>query len=186
MDNAPDQNKISSDRVIYKDSKRKVIMKTTVTKLQLFLSVFSMVILGACSGTLNTANSSLKPYSEAVDNGYQLVPAEHVNQSNIMVYPNRDQPTNMTLTDMMRRLPGVRVAGGNGPGTKIVVDGPSSWIAKTDPLFVVNGTSVGTNFSTLYTLVIPKDIISLSVLKGPDATIYGSRGANGVILIRTK
>lgn len=161
-------------------------MKTTVRNLQLFLSMFSMVILGACSGTSNTTSSSPEPHSAMVDNGYQLVPAEQVNQSNIMVYPNKDQPTNLTLTDMMRRLPGVRVEGGHGPSAKIAVDGPSSWIAETDPLFVLNGTSVGTDFSTLYAIVIPKDIISLSVLKGADATIYGSRGSNGVILIRTK
>jgi TonB-dependent SusC/RagA subfamily outer membrane receptor len=66
------------------------------------------------------------------------------------------------------------------------VDGPSSFIADTDPLFVVNGVALGNDFSTIYALVNPNDVVSLSVLKGPDATIYGNRGSSGVILIRTK
>ena len=32
----------------------------------------------------------------------------------------------------------------------------------------------------------PKDIEKISVLKGTSATIYGSRGANGVIVVKTK
>jgi len=161
-------------------------MKTTVKSLQLFLCMFSLLIISACSGIKNTASSAYVGPVKVVDNGYQVVSADHANQSNIMVHPNRDKPSNMTLTDMMRRLPGVRVDGGRGPYIKIRVGGPSSFIAETDPLFVVNGTAVGNNFSTVYAMVRPNDVISLSVLKGSDASIYGFRGSCGVILIRTK
>jgi TonB-dependent SusC/RagA subfamily outer membrane receptor len=163
-----------------------MIMKTPVKSYQLLLCLFSMAMFFACSGTKNTANSAPERRPGVVDNGYQLVPSDNANQSNIMVHPNRDQPTNMSLTDMMRRLPGVRVQSGRGPYAKIIVDGPSSYLAETDPLFVVNGTAVGTNFSAIYTMISPKDVISLSVLKGADASIYGARGTCGVILIRTQ
>jgi TonB-dependent SusC/RagA subfamily outer membrane receptor len=46
--------------------------------------------------------------------------------------------------------------------------------------------AIGTDFSTVHGMVNPNDVSSLTVLKGSDASIYGSRGANGVILIRTK
>jgi TonB-dependent SusC/RagA subfamily outer membrane receptor len=59
-------------------------------------------------------------------------------------------------------------------------------MSSTGPLFVVNGQTIGTDFSNVYILVNPNDVVSTSVLKGSDAALYGSRGANGVILIRTK
>jgi TonB-dependent SusC/RagA subfamily outer membrane receptor len=55
-----------------------------------------------------------------------------------------------------------------------------------DPLFVINGTDAGYDFSQVAGVVNPNDIISITVLKGTDAAIYGSRGGNGVIIIRTK
>lgn len=161
-------------------------MKTPVKSYRLLLCLFSLALISACSGTQNMANSTPERQPHVVDTGYQLVPADNAIQSNIMVHPNRDQPTNMSLTDMLRRLPGVRVQSGRGPYAKILVDGPSSYLAKTDPLFIVNGTAVGNNFSTIYTMVSPNNVISMSVLKGADASIYGSRGTCGVILIRTQ
>jgi TonB-dependent SusC/RagA subfamily outer membrane receptor len=59
-------------------------------------------------------------------------------------------------------------------------------MADNRPLFVVNGMSVGNDFSVVYSMINPNDVSSLSVLKGSDATLYGTRGANGVILIRTE
>ena len=164
----------------------RMIMKTPVNILQLLLCLFVIGILSACSGSKNTAGTSQDRPAEVVDTGYQLVPADKANQSNIMVHPNKDQPTNMDLTDMLRKLPGVRVEGGRGAYAHISVGGPSSFISDTSPLFVVNGSSVGNDFSMVYNTVRPQDVVSMSVLKGSDATIYGTRGANGVILIRTR
>ncbi len=161
-------------------------MKTRAKSFQVPLCLFSMALFFACSGTKNTTQSSQEQMPAVVDNGYQLVPADNTNQSNIMVHPNKEQPTNTSLTDMMRKLPGVRVQSGRGQYAKIVVGGAASFMANTDPLFVVNGTAVGSDFSIVYTMVNPNNVVSLSVLQGSDATLYGTRGANGVIVIRTK
>lgn len=163
-----------------------MIMKTPFKYLQLLFCLFVIGILTACSGSKNTAGSAAERPPDVVDNGYQLVPADNTNQSNIMVHPNKNQPTNMDLTDMIRKLPGVRIQGGRGASAQITVGGPSSFISDTTPLFVVNGTSVGNDFSMVYNTVRPQDVVSMSVLKGSDATIYGTRGANGVIVIRTR
>ena len=160
-------------------------MKIRVKSFQLLLCLFSMALFFSCSASKNTTQSNQDRPPTVVDNGYQLIPADNANQSNIMVHPNKDQPTNLTLIDMISRLPGIRVSG-RGQYAKITVGGAASFMAATDPLFVVNGNSIGSDFSTVYTLVKPNDVVSLSVLKGPDATVYGTRGANGVILIRTK
>lgn len=54
---------------------------------------------------------------------------------------------------------------------------------KADPLYVVDGVQVGTNANFLN----PQDIANIEILKDASATaIYGSRGANGVVMITTK
>jgi TonB-dependent SusC/RagA subfamily outer membrane receptor len=84
---------------------------------------------------------------------------------------------------MIRRLPGVQVRG-NGRNATFKVSGVESFMASTDPLFVLNGTPMP-NYAQVFSVVNPNDVSSITVLKGSDATIYGSRGANGVIVIRT-
>lgn len=160
-------------------------MKTRIKRYQLLLCLFSMALFYACSGSKNTANSDPERSPAVVDNGYQVVPADNTNQSNIMVNPNKEKPSNENLADMMSKLPGVRV-NGSGAYAKITVGGAASFMSGTDPLFVVNGRAIGSDFSIIHSMVRPNDVVSLSVLKGSDATIYGSRGANGVIVIRTK
>jgi TonB-dependent SusC/RagA subfamily outer membrane receptor len=144
-------------------------------------------MLTGCAGTRTTGSAKGQEAPEIVDNGYQIMGAKNANQSNMMVQPNRERPSNLSLDMMLQQLPGVRIKSGRGAYAQFVVDGTSSsFMADTSPLFVVNGMAVGTDFSVVYTMINPNDVSSLSVLKGSDASIYGTRGANGVILIRTE
>jgi TonB-linked SusC/RagA family outer membrane protein len=81
--------------------------------------------------------------------------------------------------------PGVAVQSANGmPGTPLSVRirGFGSITGSNEPLYVIDGYIGGSIES-----VSPPDIESLEVLKDASATaIYGSRGANGVVLITTK
>ncbi|REG82067.1 SusC/RagA family TonB-linked outer membrane protein [Algoriphagus antarcticus] len=81
------------------------------------------------------------------------------------------------------RAAGVSVQSNNGdPGgsLKVRIRGGNSINASSDPLYVVDGFIGGT-------LPAPEDIQSIEVLKDASATaIYGSRGANGVIMVTTK
>ena len=81
------------------------------------------------------------------------------------------------------RAAGVQVQSNNGePGAefKVRIRGGTSINASSDPLYVVDGFVGGT-------LPPPEDIASIEVLKDASATaIYGSRGANGVIMVTTK
>jgi TonB-dependent SusC/RagA subfamily outer membrane receptor len=73
------------------------------------------------------------------------------------------------------------VAGVQVSGSKVRIRGATSIQGSTDPLLVVNGMVV-TDIDD-----IPPEIVkSIDVLKGPSASLYGSRGANGVIVIKTK
>ena len=82
------------------------------------------------------------------------------------------------IYDLLRnRVPGVKVTSNN----KIIIRGVNSMISSQDPLFVVDGSVVST-----IDYILPVDVKSISVLKGPEASIYGTRGSNGVVLIETK
>jgi len=92
------------------------------------------------------------------------------------------------------RIPGVNVTENSGrPGgqTRITIRGFSSINTSNNPLYIVDGVMlpVGTQtqFSNAIDFINPADIGSVEVLKDASATaIYGSRGANGVVLITTK
>ncbi len=76
------------------------------------------------------------------------------------------------------------LASGNRPGDGVTirVRGRRSLTATNEPLFVVDGIPYQGNINSIN----PKDIQSMEVLKDASATaIYGSRGANGVILVTT-
>lgn len=88
---------------------------------------------------------------------------------------------NVSILDMLRRVPGVVVGGGNS----ITIRGASSIHMSTEPLFVVDGMTVGTGYQAVSALN-PNNINRISVLKGPAASIYGVRAANGVIVIEMK
>ncbi|MGV3559589.1 SusC/RagA family TonB-linked outer membrane protein [Larkinella arboricola] len=81
------------------------------------------------------------------------------------------------------RAAGVQIQANNGePGAtfKVRIRGGNSINASSDPIFVVDGFVGGT-------MPPPEDIESVEVLKDASATaIYGSRGANGVVMVTTK
>ncbi|MGH2624464.1 MAG: TonB-dependent receptor plug domain-containing protein, partial [Sphingobacterium sp.] len=83
-------------------------------------------------------------------------------------------------------MPGVDVKsvnGAPGTGTSIRIRGARSFNATNEPLYVIDGLVGVGDLNSLN----PDDIASIDVLKDASATaIYGSRGANGVILITTK
>lgn len=84
------------------------------------------------------------------------------------------------------KAPGVYVSPGSGqPGSsgKVIIRGKSTINGSTDPLWVVDGVIVGSGPGA----VNPSDIESMTILKDAASTaIYGSQGANGVILVTTK
>ena len=81
-----------------------------------------------------------------------------------------------------------------GSNSEVRIRGISSILAGTEPLYVIDGIpvmegdqSIYTNTSNTLAALNPNDIESISVLKdAAAASIYGSRAANGVILITTK
>jgi TonB-dependent SusC/RagA subfamily outer membrane receptor len=79
-----------------------------------------------------------------------------------------------TIYDVIRgQVPGVRIS-----GKSIKIQNSSSIYMSTEPLFIVDGIQVQSIDN-----IPPQMVKSIEFLKGASASIYGSRGANGVILI---
>ena len=86
---------------------------------------------------------------------------------------NRKYSAYKDIYEILRELPGVTVS-----GSSVRIQGVSSINSGTQPLFVVDGMPVET-----VDQIFPSSVANISVLKGASTSIYGSRGANGVILI---
>lgn len=130
------------------------------------------------------------------------------NVSTITAKEIEQQPVSNPLAALEGRVPGLMITQSTGvPGGsyKVLIRGQSSILNGSDPLYIVdgvpynseipsptgsrNGGLVNASFKGGNPLnyINPDDIENISVLKDADATaIYGSRGANGVILITTK
>lgn len=108
--------------------------------------------------------------------------------------------SNNVVNSLSGRVAGVRVAsnGGPGSGSTIQIRGSSSVSGNNQPLVVIDGVPIDQSTSTRMTSgekqfggglseISPDNIKDISILKGPNAAaLYGSRAANGVILITTK
>lgn len=103
------------------------------------------------------------------------------------------------VNSLSGRLAGVQITNSNGaPGSssRMIIRGASSIGSNNQPLFVVDGVPVdnsnfgsgtGIDYGNAAAAINPDDVESINVLKGPSAAaLYGSRGANGVVLITTK
>ncbi|MES2418412.1 MAG: SusC/RagA family TonB-linked outer membrane protein [Bacteroidota bacterium] len=116
------------------------------------------------------------------------------------------QPVTNPLSALEGRVTGAQITQNGGtPGANIsiIIRGQNGIETSTNPLYIVDGISYGatslTNALSVNSIVYgtagssplnaipPSDISSIEILKDADATaIYGSRGANGVVLISTK
>jgi TonB-linked SusC/RagA family outer membrane protein len=113
----------------------------------------------------------------------------------------KSQPVSSPLAALSGRITGLFISQNNGmPGSNFSVQirGQNSIQSGNSPLYIIDGIPfLGNtdrlaqrsliNASNPFNSINPEDIESIEVLKDADATaIYGSRGANGVILITTK
>src|ERR1043165_1681662 len=104
-----------------------------------------------------------------------------INQKDI-----RSRPVDNAIQAMQGKVAGVDIGSNERPGTvpSINIRGVRSLTASNSPLFVVDNIPLITGGIEN---INPNDIESIDVLKDASATaIYGSRGANGVVIITTK
>jgi TonB-dependent starch-binding outer membrane protein SusC len=131
------------------------------------------------------ANS--KKLEEVVIVGYGTVRKKDLTGAVISVKNDeiKKVPASNAMEALQGKLPGVdivRTSGGAGANVAVTVRGNRSVNASNGPLYIVDGIQYD-NYQDINT----NDIQSMEVLKDASSTaIYGSKGANGVILITTK
>ena len=163
-----------------------------ITKLEAYIGILDeaqIVAYGKTSRRLNTGDVT-------------TIKAEDISK----------QPVNNPLLALAGRVPGLQITQVNGiagGGVKVLIQGQNSLTYGNDPFYVIDGVpftsqllpnlggilgsslSAGQlaegNTGNPLSFINPQDIESIEVLKDADATaIYGSRAANGAILISTK
>lgn len=142
----------------------------------------------AASKTINVVlNSQNKNLNEVVVVGYGTVKKRDLTGSVVSIKGEeiRKVPAANLIESVQGKLPGVditRSSGAAGSAVNITVRGNRSITANNGPLVIVDGIQ----YNSIQD-INPNDIESLDVLKDASSTaVYGSRGANGVIIITTK
>ena len=140
-----------------------------------FLTVIATLFLTSCGSAHTVAVPDGDP---AVEMGYGTVHKDDLTYSVSSLKPEENEITSYSnMYDYLRgRVPGVSVS----PNNKIQIRGNNSINASTEPLIIVDGTESSLD------AINPRDVYSVDVLKDASSSIYGVRGANGVIIITTK
>ncbi|MVT11859.1 SusC/RagA family TonB-linked outer membrane protein [Chitinophaga tropicalis] len=133
----------------------------------------------------------VKSLTETVIIGYGTQKRPNVLGSVASINPAEieDLPVANLATALQNKVPGVSVSQSSGrPGstTSLTIRNPVTWAAtgsSTDPLFVIDGFQMTKqDFDNLDATQVE----SVTFLKDAAASIYGARGANGVVLVKTK
>ncbi|MEG1267564.1 MAG: TonB-dependent receptor plug domain-containing protein, partial [Myroides sp.] len=115
-------------------------------------------------------------------------PKSNVAASTVTSKTIEGRPNASFIQTLQGQVPGLNISTGSGqPGssnTTVILRGIGSINGNVEPLYVIDGVPMATaNFRSIN----PNDIESVTVLKDAGATsIYGNRGANGVINVVTK
>lgn len=129
-------------------------------KIASFLIIFSIILAISCSSTKNTTVAKKDLDKELTEK----------NKGNI------------TLLDRIRKKSGIIIRS----GVPIINKSSNTFSAgNPEPLYVLNSYVVGSSFRSVNELVDNFNVKEIKVLSGPDASEYGSRAANGVIIITT-
>ena len=95
------------------------------------------------------------------------------------------QPAYRELADLIRKQPGVDVRG-QSPNYDITIRSKGTFITSHQPIYVVDGLILGDRYADVVNSINIVDVDYIRVIKGADASAYGSRGGNGVIEIHLR
>jgi TonB-linked SusC/RagA family outer membrane protein len=163
----------------------------TAGNVQLTISYIGYVTQTVSPGSGDAVKVRLLADTKALDEvvviGYGQVKKSDVTGAIVSVKEEdiKKTPAANVMESLQGRLPGVDITRSNGSatsGVSVTVRGNRSLTANNGPLFIVDGVQ----YNSIQD-INPNDIQSMEVLKDAASTaVYGSRGANGVIIVTTK
>jgi len=142
---------------------------TSFSSRLLLLPGFAAALVVGCKSAQRPANTSPPPSSSELTS------------------KDIEQAPGQSIEEILKgRVAGVTVTRTDG-GISVRIRGASSLYGSTEPLYVLDGVAIQPGAGGSLTGIDPYDIESIEVLKDPaDTAMYGMRGANGVIVIKTK
>ena len=143
---------------------------------RILLSALALSATVACGGSGGSGTRTPSPEPRPIDAGANAVSGEDMRATNVQ-----------SIEEYLNgRVPGLQAVRDQAGRLSLRIRGNAS--AESEPLLVIDGTQVqqGGNGDALRNLN-PRDIARIEVLKDASQTaMYGSRGANGVVIIRLR
>ena len=133
-------------------------------------------IINFTLGETMDSNISTEDTDDKVNTGYSDVSKDELTTSVGSVEISDDRHYRNIYEMISGEVPGVHVS-----GNRIRIRSKSSISQSVEPLIILNDVIV-----TDLDGILPISVKSINILKGPATAIYGARGADGVILIKTK
>ncbi len=157
-------------------------------RCSLYCTVFflSVGLLG-CAGSESAQSPAGDQEAETINTGYGKQDKSTSTSSSSTVTPSESERSSANnLSDLLQgKTAGVQVSSRPG-GIRVQIRGVNSFNSDQTPLYVVDGTPVRPNPDGSIS-ISPNEIESITVHKDASSTsMYGSRGANGVIIIETR
>lgn len=159
----------------------------------------SISVKGRSSINISLIEDSKALNEVVVEVGYSGVKKAHLTGAVVSMKADEieDLPLGNLGSALVGRMAGLSVSGGTtrpGSAASLTIRNPTTWSkdgGTNDPLYVIDGIVQIDPYSlnpdaTAFNNLDPSEVESISVLKDGAAAIYGSRAANGVILVKTK
>ncbi len=150
------------------------------------LAVFAVYAIGCAHPNAATRQSQVSDTTKAAARPDTTHPANR-DPSTVTSVDSRvgaNEPIEMALQG---KVPGLEITRTTDGYVAIRIHGPSSFFGNGEPLYVLDGIPITPGPNGRIGGLFAKDIESIQVLKDPSETaLYGVRGGNGVIVIKTK
>ncbi|HEY1021410.1 MAG TPA: SusC/RagA family TonB-linked outer membrane protein, partial [Flavisolibacter sp.] len=159
---------------------------------------YQEIIVGSRNSLTVPLTKDNKSLQDVVVIGYGSQKKAHLTGSveTIKMSEVEDLPVSNLGTAIAGRILGLSVSGGTtrpGSTASLTIRNPMTLSkdgGNTEPLYVIDGviqmSAAGVSDNSLFNSLDASEVESITVLKDASAAIYGSRGANGVILVQTK
>jgi len=149
--------------------------------LSLAMLAFAACFFLAC-GSSNSLSSSTREINQGYGTQAEANRTTSISQTNV----DKVNAGSISWMELFQRTPGVSV-NGSGDNLNLTIRGKKSMNHNSfEPLFVVNNQIMGNGFDRV-AFIDPTMVDNISVLKdAASASAYGSRGADGVIIITLK
>lgn len=147
----------------------------------------TMAASGGCHHSARDAGAPLP--LDTLDNGYTTSVREHGSGAVRSLGPDEIAQLRVRRVEelLAGRVPGLRVLPTPNGGFTVRIRGITTVTGNTEPLYIIDGMPVTLLPGEGLNWLDPAEILHINVLRDPaETSMYGVRGANGVIVIRTK